>query len=72
MYICFNNVLTNIKKILMSRTITPILWSRKTKEGNRQIYIRLTENRKSTYFTINKSIPQKYWNKEYKCIERLN
>lgn len=52
----------------MSRKITPVLWSRPTKDGERQIYIRLTENRKSNYFTINRSIQPKFWNKEYKRV----
>jgi len=52
----------------MGRRITPILWTRKTQNGDKFIYIRLTENRKSTYFSIGKSIPPKYWNKEYKRV----
>lgn len=52
----------------MSRRITPVLWSRTTKEGLKFIYVRLTENRKSIYFTINRAIPPKYWNKDYKRV----
>lgn len=52
----------------MGRKITPILWSRQTQDGEKFIYIRLTENRKSSYFSIGKCIPPKYWNKEYKRV----
>ena len=52
----------------MGRKITPILWTRQTQDGDKFIYIRLTENRKSSYFSIGKSIPPKFWNKDYKRV----
>lgn len=43
------------------KTITPVLWSRLTKNNEKRIFIRVTENRKSTYQSLGISINPKLW-----------
>ncbi|NQT77068.1 MAG: phage integrase SAM-like domain-containing protein, partial [Bacteroidetes bacterium] len=43
------------------KTITPVLWSRLTKNNEKKIYIRVTENRKSIYQSLGVSINPKLW-----------
>lgn len=44
------------------RTVTPVLYRRKSTEKQGIIKIRITENRKNTYISLSKKISVKYWN----------
>ena len=44
------------------RTITPVLYRRKTTEKRGIIKIRITENRKNVYISLKKGLDTRYWN----------
>lgn len=44
------------------RTVTPVLYRRKSTEKHGIIKIRITENRKNTYISLSERISVKYWN----------
>ena len=55
-----------------SISITPILHSRKDKNGLYPVKIRITENRKSKFENLNFSIPKSNWLKTTKRISSSN
>jgi len=52
------------------KTITPVLWSRLTKNNEKRIFIRVTENRKSIYKSLGISVKPKLWNSEYNRVSK--
>lgn len=52
------------------KTITPILWSRLTKNKEKKIFIRVTENRKSKYKSLGIEVKPNLWNTELKRVSK--